>query len=95
MRKYELTYIIHPDSSGDKRSGVMAQVETWVKAEGGKVIKTSDWGRRQMAYAIRDQHEGHYIHLEVELPEAAITELERNIKLSEVILRHLLVRADD
>jgi small subunit ribosomal protein S6 len=95
MRKYELTYIIHPDIIGDEMSAVMEQVEGWVKAGDGAVQKISDWGRRRLAYPIDNQREGHYIHLEVDLEPAEIYEVERNLKLSEQILRHLLVRAED
>ncbi len=95
MRAYELTYIIHPDVSDEERPGVTKQVEDWVNAGGGKVQKVVDWGRRRLAYKIKNQREGHYIHLLVELEQPAIPDLERNLKFSENILRYLLVRADD
>ncbi len=93
MRQYELTYIISPDADDD--SAVMNQVEEWIQAASGAIQKVSDWGRRRLAYAIKDQNEGHYIHLEVDLAPSEIGELERNLKLNEDILRHLLVRAEE
>jgi small subunit ribosomal protein S6 len=95
MRRYELTYIIHPDVIGDSVTEVMERVEGWLKAGGGEVQKISDWGRRRLAYPIQNQREGHYIHLEVDLQPSEIYEVERNLKLSEQVLRHLLVHADD
>lgn len=95
MRNYELTYIIHPDTKPEEIPGLMEQVASWIGAEGGSVQKVSDWGRRRLAYPINNQREGHYIHLEAEMAPPTIGEVERNLKLNESILRHLLVRAED
>ncbi|MCZ7545859.1 MAG: 30S ribosomal protein S6 [Anaerolineae bacterium] len=95
MRNYELTYIIHPDLADDARPALIRQVEDWIKAGGGSVQKTVDWGRRRLAYRIKNQREGHYIHVLVELDTNAVPDLERNLKFNENILRHLLVRTDD
>jgi small subunit ribosomal protein S6 len=94
MRNYELTYIVHPDVADEQLPDVLKQVEGWVSA-GGEVQKVNDWGRRRLAYPIQNQREGHYICLEIALNPTDIEELERNLKLSESILRYLLVRAED
>jgi small subunit ribosomal protein S6 len=95
MRNYELTYIIHPDIQGEDASALMQLVEGWIGAQGGSVRKVSDWGMRRLAYQIKNQRDGHYIHLEVEIEPHGVAEVERNLKLNESILRHLMVRADD
>lgn len=95
MRRYELTYIIHPDTNPDEVSTLMEQVESWVSAGDGTIQKVSDWGRRRMAYPIENQREGHYVHLEVDIEPENVKQIERNLTLNEQVLRHLMVRAED
>lgn len=95
MRVYELTYIVHPDVSDDDRAALQKQIETLTHAGGGRVQKVVDWGRRRLAYRIKDQREGHYIHMLIEMDQPAIPELERTLKFTENVLRYLLVRAED
>jgi len=95
MRKYELVFIIRPDVSEDAVTTAIEQVRQWVTAESGEVERVEQWGRRRLAYPINDQHEGHYVLFNLALAPRAIDEVERNLKLSDVILRHLLVRVDE
>ncbi|HEX2989755.1 MAG TPA: 30S ribosomal protein S6, partial [Anaerolineales bacterium] len=63
---------------------------TWVTEAGGSVDKVDIWGRRRMAYQIRKQREGQYVLLNVTLDPKATSELERNIRYLETVLRHML-----
>lgn len=94
MRLYELTYIIRPDLEDEAVAGVAARLEQTISTNGGRVLKTDNWGKRHLAYPIRRYTEGHYILLHTELTEQAIREVERQIKISEDIIRHLLVRVE-
>jgi small subunit ribosomal protein S6 len=96
MRAYELTFIVRPDISDEAVTAAMNQVQQWVTAEGGnEIVRVDQWGRRRLAYPINDHREGHYVLLEVELAPQTIGEIERNLKLSDAILRYLLVRSDE
>ncbi len=94
MRSYELTFIVRPDVSEEALQGIREQVQGWIEAQGNKVVQVEAWGRRRLAYPINNQHEGHYFCYQVEIAPETIGEIERNLKLSDSILRYLLVRAD-
>jgi small subunit ribosomal protein S6 len=95
VREYELTVIIHPDVAGEGITSVVEKIGGWIGANDGKVVRVDDWGPRRLQYPIKKQREGNYLLFLIELPGAAVPELERNLGLSEDILRHLIVRADE
>jgi len=70
--------------------GVVDRVSGWVSEAGGSVDKVDIWGRRRLAYQIRKQREGQYVLLNVTLDPKATSELERNIRYLEPVLRHML-----
>jgi small subunit ribosomal protein S6 len=93
--EYELIFIAHPEQ--DEEEGVpalTAQVQEWIEAVGGEVTYTDIWGRRKLAYPIRKLLEGSYVLLRATLPRQTLQDLERELKLSDRILRYLLVRAE-
>jgi small subunit ribosomal protein S6 len=94
VKEYELTYIIRPDIDEEAVAGVTARVEQVISANNGRVLRTNSWGKRRLAYPINRHNEGHYILLRAELQDRTIREVERYIKLSEDIIRHLLVRVE-
>jgi small subunit ribosomal protein S6 len=89
MRKYELICIIQPDLDETAFNSVLDRVKGWIGESGGSVDKVDVWGRRKMAYMIRKQKEGQYVLLNVTLNPAATTELDRNLRYQESILRHM------
>jgi len=95
MRNYELTMIIPSDVNEEEVNGVLAQVQTWIEGTQGKVTNVDHWGRRRLAYNIAEYREGYYILINLELDPQTTTELERNLKLSERVMRHLLIRLDE
>jgi small subunit ribosomal protein S6 len=90
MRKYELTYIFQPELDESAFKGALERVQGWVGEAGGSVDKTEVWGRRKLAYAIRKQSEGQYVLMNVSLEPGSTSELERNIRFLEPVLRHML-----
>jgi small subunit ribosomal protein S6 len=95
MRNYELTMIIPSDTNEEEVNSVLAQVQTWVESTQGKVTNVDHWGRRRLAYNLAEYREGYYMLLNLEIDPKTTTELERNLKLSERVMRHLLIRLDD
>ena len=95
MHEYELVYIIRPDLEEDGITAVNEKVGQWVTANGGSIVKTEVWGRRKLAYPIRRHTEGTYLLQHLQFPPKSIEGLERNLKISEEILRYLVVRADE
>ena len=92
MRDYELVTILRPDIVDENLGAVTDRIGQWITAQGGEVTKVDLWGRRRMAYPIREFREGNYVIAQVRLETRATTEVERNLKLSEDVLRYLLVR---
>lgn len=91
MRNYELVCIVQPELDETAFKGVIERVSNWVTEAGGSVEKVDIWGRRRLAYQIRKQREGQYVLLNVSLDPKATSELERNIRYLETVLRHMLV----
>ncbi len=95
MKEYELTYIVRPDVDDEALAAIMARIEQTIATNGGRVVKTDLWGRRRLAYPIRRHNEGLYVLLRTELADKTIREVERQMKLSEDVIRHLLVRVEE
>jgi small subunit ribosomal protein S6 len=95
MRTYELTYITKPDLDDRTLNALIERVNAMVAADGGSIIKVDRWGLRPLSYPIRKYREGHYVFTLLALPAAAPARLEQRLRLTEDIIRHLLVRADE
>jgi small subunit ribosomal protein S6 len=91
MRNYELVCIVQPELDETAFKGVIERVSNWVKEAGGNVDKVDIWGRRRLAYQIHKQREGQYVLLNLSLDPKSTSELERNIRYLETVLRHMLV----
>jgi small subunit ribosomal protein S6 len=91
MSEYELVYIIRPDAEADRVSGVIDKVREAISGQGGQVTAVEPWGLRRLAYPIRKHREGHYVTTQLQIDPSKLRELERSFKLSEDILRHLIV----
>jgi small subunit ribosomal protein S6 len=94
VRGYEMVFIVHPDLDGDELDGVVSSVEDLIKRNNGKVTKVEPWGLRKLAYPIKRQQEGRYFLMEFDLEPQSIAETERVLKLTEAVIRHLIVRLD-
>ena len=94
MRDYELAFIIKPTIEGEDVTGVVDQVTEFVGAVNGEVTSVDVWGRRNLAYPINNYREGTYVLFQTKMPPTSIVELERNLKLSEDIIRYLLVKVE-
>jgi small subunit ribosomal protein S6 len=95
MRDYELVFIIKPTLEGDDVTGVVDRVTQMVNTVDGEVASVDVWGRRNLAYPINNYREGTYVLLQTKMPPASIVELERELKLSEDIIRYLLVKVEN
>jgi len=94
-RPYEVTFIVRPDMDEAAFTAVVDKVKGWLTTAGGTVTQTNIWGRRRMAYPINKMTEGQYVLLLANIPAQALAGLERDLRLSEEILRFLIVRVGD
>jgi len=95
MRNYEFTFIAHPDVEDEGLTGVTEKVSQFITEGGGQITNVDPWGKRRLAYPIQKQREGYYVLMQVQLDPESIVELERKLKLTEEVIRYLLVRVED
>ena len=94
-RQYELVYIALPDSSEEVMADLHQQVAAIAERFGGRIDRTEAWGRRKLAYDINNQREGHYVLEVITGPGAMTAELDRRLRVLDVVMRHLIVRVDE
>jgi small subunit ribosomal protein S6 len=91
VRDYELMYIVRPELDDEGLQGAVESVETLVNAAGGTVVRTTNWGRRRLAYEVDHLRDGHYMLLHIRMDGARVADLERALAIHETVFRHLLV----
>ena len=94
-RKYELVYIVSPEASDDQVTDLHNQVEAIVQRIGGSIEKTENWGRRRLAYEIGRHKEGTYVLEVLHGTGELMKEIDRRLKVTDLIIRHLVVRVDE
>lgn len=94
-RTYEVMYIVDPDTADEKIGKLNEAVGKLVKKEGGNVVKMDDIGRKRMAYPIQKKEEGYYVLFEIEGSGQEIAELERRMRVNDMIMRYITVRVDE
>jgi small subunit ribosomal protein S6 len=94
-RQYELIYILSPDATEQEAADLHAQVEATVARFAGELVKTENWGRRKMAYEIGPHKEGVYVLELINGSGELMKEIERRLRVSDRVLRYLVVRVDE
>jgi small subunit ribosomal protein S6 len=94
MRRYELMLILRPDLAEDRIQAAIDRATRSIIGSGGQIIKVSPWGRRRLAYAIGPHREGSYHIVVFDAPSEAIVELERNLHITEEVIRHLVTHVE-
>lgn len=94
-RDYELMVVFAPQLDDQGVATAIERYANWITAAGGTVATPNVWGRRTLAYPIKKQTEGVYVQFVFQLPPTRSRELERNLRIDEQVLRHLLVRPDE
>ena len=94
-RKYELVYVVSPEASDDQVADLHNQVEAIVQRIGGSIERTDNWGRRRLAYEIGRHKEGTYVLEVINGTGELMKEIDRRIKVTDLIIRHLVVRVDE
>ncbi len=92
MRDYEVLYIVRADLDDDKVQDAVKRVNTLIGRSGGTVDHTNLWGKRKLAYEVKHQKEGSYVLQDFQLDPNRVPELEAGLKITEEVLRHLIVR---
>ena len=91
VNAYEVMYIVKPVED-EACEAVVAKFEKLITANGGNVEKTDRWGKRRLAYEIQDLNEGIYVLVTFQADAAAVKELDRVMKITDEVLRHMIIR---
>lgn len=94
MRAYEVMYIIKV-AEEEAIDAVVAKFDKLLTDNGATVEKTDRWGKRKLAYLIQDMPEGYYVLVNFKAEPAAVKELDRVMKITDEVLRHMIIRKED
>jgi small subunit ribosomal protein S6 len=94
VRDYELGIVLSPEASEEQTKAILDRVSQVVQTSGGVVVKVNAWGRRRLAYPIERHRDGLYYWLDLSLTPQTVLEIDRNLKVSEEVIRHLIVKRD-
>lgn len=95
MRDYELVVILSPELAEEELPAAVDRLSQFIADRGGEVKDVNRWGRRKLAYPIKNHSEGNYLVTQVRLDPNRTSDLEAGLRISEEVLRHLLVRVGD
>jgi len=93
-RDYEIGYILNPEVNEEQTRAILERIEQIVANYDGQVLKVNQWGRRKLAYPIEHHRDGFYVFIDTILTPETVAELDRTLKVSEEVLRHLIKRRD-
>ncbi|HEX6462383.1 MAG TPA: 30S ribosomal protein S6 [Candidatus Saccharimonadales bacterium] len=93
MRQYELTVLIHPDLEIDLEKP-LKKVRDIITNNGGTITKEDNWGKKKLAYRIKNEDFATYVYFELELPAEVIKKVDSTLNITDEVLRHLLVAND-
>ena len=94
-RTYEVMYIINPETEADKIEKLNEAVGKLIEKEGGEVVRMDDIGMKNLAYPIEKKKEGHYVLFEINGSGQEIAELERRMRVNDMVMRYITVRVDE
>ncbi len=95
MTKYELMFIIDPALEDEAKASVVEAVKGIIEAEGEIIGEADVWGMRKLAYPIQKKSEGYYVVVEFQAPATLPKELDRRLKISDHVIRHMIVCKDE
>lgn len=94
LSAYELVVVVTPELADEKLEARLQNISQFVAGRGGVVESTDRWGKKKLAYSIKRFNEGSYALYRLKMPAAATRELEANLKITEDVLRHLVVKIE-
>jgi small subunit ribosomal protein S6 len=90
-----MVVILSPEIGDDIVGESLERLSQTVTSRGGEIVDVNHWGRRRLAYPIKRHLEGNYVVSQIKLDPGQVPDLESNLRISEEVIRHLIVRADE
>ena len=95
MVKYESMYILKPDMEEEKKDALVKRFSDIVTNNGGTIEKIDEWGKKRLAYPIQYLNDGYYVLMTFEAEQTLPVELERNYKISDDVIRYIVINLDE
>ena len=95
MRIYEELFIVRPDATDEEVDPLIEQLKGVVTHAGGSIDKTEKWGVRKLAYRVAKYNEGQYVLLQFSANPEIVKEVERRLRVADLVLKYLTVRIDE
>ena len=94
MRHYEIVFLVHPDQS-EQVPAMIERYRNSIEADGGKIHRLEDWGRRQLAYPIQKLHKAHYVLMNIECSTAVLEELTSAFRFNDADIRNIEINRNE
>ncbi len=94
MPLYELMFILNPSQEKEAIKKIIERITSLISKAKGKIEKVDEWGKRKLAYPIEKHGEGYYVVINFKLEPKKVSDINRALRLSSDILRHIIVRTD-
>lgn len=95
MKAYELLFFVAPSIDEDSRAGTMKRIETTITNEKGTIDNIDEWGKRKLAFEINGLTDGDYTLIDFHADPASISELDRVLRITDAVERHMIVSRTD
>ena len=95
MRIYEELFIVRPDVTDEEIDPFIEQLTNFIAGQGGNVTKSDKWGVRRLAYRVQKHNEGYYVLLQFTAKPDTVKEIERRLRVADLVLKFLTVRIDE
>ncbi len=90
--EYELIFIVNPEAADEALESVVNNITQFITSKGGTIVNTDRWGKKKLAYPLKHYLEGNYILMRLKMDPALSKEVENHVKITEQIVRHILVQ---
>ncbi|MCB1385302.1 MAG: 30S ribosomal protein S6 [Nitratireductor sp.] len=94
MPLYEHVFLARQDISGQQAEALTGHFKEVLESNGGKVGKVENWGLKTAAYKINKNRKAHYVLMNIDAPAAAVSEMERQMRIHEDILRYMTIKVE-
>jgi small subunit ribosomal protein S6 len=95
MRDYETLYIINPTLEEEANKNVVEKFKTLIQNSGGEVTDINEWGKRKLAYTVKEMNEGYYVLMHFKAEPAVVQDLERVFKITDEVIRYLITKQEE
>lgn len=95
MKAYELLFFVDPSIEEEAKLAAEKRIDNAITSQGGKVNNVEEWGKRKLAYQINGLTDGDYTLIDFEAEPTAVAELDRVLRITDAVVRHMITRRDD